>query len=104
MSDGDAVIEVVRPADGAWPIRRFIIKMNGEVVARLWRGESERMAVPPGRYKLQARMELMRSQPVELDLVSGESAEVVFDARWDVWWRTWLTPKKALTAKRTNRH
>lgn len=101
MIDGGATIEVVRPPDGAWPLRRFIVKLDGDVVARLSRGESERVTVSPGRHNLQARMELVRSAPIELEVVGGETAVVEFDARWDVWWRVWLTPKKALTAVRT---
>jgi hypothetical protein len=76
--------------------------MNGETVAKLLSGESERLTVRPGRYRLRARVDWALSVPIELDIVGGESAEIVFGAQRDALWRFYVTPQKALTAVRTN--
>lgn len=53
------------------------VLVDGQVVARLWRGSSAHIRVKPGSHRVQARMDWCRSP--ELEVFVGETGEAVVE-------------------------
>ncbi len=51
------VLLVKRPHDAEGILRRLIVEVDGQVVARLRQGEQEEVPVEPGERTVQARMD-----------------------------------------------
>ncbi|GAB2585371.1 hypothetical protein Aab01nite_52960 [Paractinoplanes abujensis] len=70
------VLTFVRAPDAAALARRMTFLLDGRPVARLKRGESVRVTVPAGRHVVQARMDWLRSRPLDLTLGEAETLSV----------------------------
>ncbi|GIF75451.1 hypothetical protein [Asanoa siamensis] len=71
-----ATLTLRRPDDAGGIARRMAFLVDGRVVARLRRGDSQRVEVTAGRHRLRVRTDWQRSREVEVDLGPDEEVTV----------------------------
>jgi hypothetical protein len=71
------ILLVKRPFDAGGILRRLIVEVDGQVVARLRQGEQEAIPVEPGERMVQARMDWCTSAPLHVTLTGDERRTVV---------------------------
>ena len=92
----EASIAVSRPRSGVFFLRRFTVRVDGSVVARLGRGRSTRIEVEPGHHTIRAGVDWTRSLPLDVDLAESDEVAIQVLAPWSALWRTWISPHRAL--------
>ncbi len=79
-------------------LRQIIVRIDGEVVARLSQGEQAVLSVLPGERVLRASMDWCTSPDLTLSVEPGGEASVRVALPWSSMWRSFVTPGRALTA------
>ena len=92
-SDGTAVLDVRRGADGSGRGRRLRVLLDGRVVADLDRGGHLQLLVTPGTHDLRVASGWTDSPTVRVEVRDGDAAAATAavgpDAWFDQWWRPW---------------
>ncbi len=98
-------IRVERHLDPFALYRRLKILLDGQPVAGLKPGDSVDLIGPGGEHEIRARLDWTLSPPL-LVTDPGEGAVVTvivgFRGMWEGMWRSFLTPRSALTAEISN--
>ena len=85
-------LRIVRPYDGGGAFRRLYLEVDGEQVARLRQYRHVDLELAAGRHTVVARMDLVTSASLDLDLADGEDVELEVALplipMWDVLQRT----------------
>ncbi|MBL7255892.1 hypothetical protein [Paractinoplanes lichenicola] len=69
-------LSVERAMDAGGLGRRMTFLVDGRPVARLRRGATARVEVPAGLHVVRARMDWLRSRPLEVTVSDGETVSV----------------------------
>ena len=88
-----AILRVHRPLDSAALLRAVSVTVDGRRVARVRRGRSVSVDVPPGDRVVRAVLDWVNSEPLTVTLRDGRPAavEVAVPARmlYQMWTRPW---------------
>lgn len=68
-------------------------------MARLRPGQAETVRVRPGPHSIQARMDWTSSSLLSVELPKNGKIRVEVSLPWSAFWRTFLTPRRALVAR-----
>ena len=99
MVTDQASIVVSRPLSGIFDVRRIAVRLDGEVVARLYKGRSAHIKVEPGLHTVRASVDWTRSPHLSLDLADADEAAIEVSAPLSELWRTWIVPRSSLVCK-----
>lgn len=95
---GVGQLRVRRGHDGGGTLRKIILTVDGEVVAKLSQGEEVLLQVLPGERVVQARMDWATSPDLKLSVQPGGEASASVTLPGSAIWRSFFTPGRALTA------
>ncbi len=71
-----ATLTIQRARDSAAIFRRMSVQVDGEVVARLRRGEKQVHKLDAGEHVVQAKMDWTASEPLRVDFVPDDDVSV----------------------------
>jgi len=66
-------------------LTRCKVFIDGELKGRIWSGEALAFDVSPGRHRVQIRMQLLRSTPLDVDLAEDQIVFVRCDLAPFAW-------------------
>jgi hypothetical protein len=101
MVESSSRIVVSRPVNGIFAFRRLAVRLDGAIVARLPRGREAEVEVDLGKHTVQAGVDWSRSLPVTVEVEESDSITIEVSAPWSALWRSFVTPRRALSCQRT---
>lgn len=96
---------LVRGLDFLGSGRKFKIYLDGSLAAKVGRFDRIRVEVPPGTHEIHARLDWLRSSPLQLQLQSGDvvTVEATAGARAAGFTAFFLKPRSAIDLVVTER-
>jgi hypothetical protein len=76
MNNSVAYISLKRNKTSSYQVRQFVITVDGSVVGKIGSGETKQLRIPCGRHRIGIKVDLYKSQPLQIELKPDQRIEL----------------------------